>query len=64
MSVDEFIDKKGLKTVGVSIGGSKRQGGDEWFCPLNFLSFVCYNRDFPGKPRLLFAVMSLIPRVH
>jgi hypothetical protein len=38
MSIDEFIDEQGLKTVGVSVGGSKSQGGDERFGPLNFLA--------------------------
>jgi len=64
MSVDEFIDKQGLKTVGVLVGSPKRQDGDERFGPLNFLPFVGYDRDFPGKPRLLFAVMRLISGIH
>ena len=64
MSVDEFIDEQGLKTVGVSVSGSKRQDGDERFGPLNFLPFVDYNRDVPGKPGLLFAVMRFISRIH
>jgi hypothetical protein len=56
MSVDKFIDEQGLKMVGVSVGGSKSQGGDERFGPLNFLPFVGYNRDLPRKPGLLFTL--------
>jgi hypothetical protein len=64
MSVDKFIDEQGLKTVGISVNGSKRQGGDERFGPLNFLPFVGYNRNFPRKPGLLFTVMRFISRIH
>jgi hypothetical protein len=64
MSIDEFIDEQGLNTVGVFVSGSKRQDGDERFGPLNFMPFVGYNRDFPGKPALLFAVMRFISRIH
>jgi hypothetical protein len=64
MSIDEFINEQRLKAVGVSVGGSKRQDGDENFGPLNFLPFVGYNRDFPGKPGLLFTVMCFISRIH
>jgi len=64
MSVDKFIDEQGLKTVGVLVGGPKRQDGDERFGPLNFLPFVSYNRNFPGKSGLLFAVMRLISGIH
>ena len=64
MSIDEFIDKKGLKTIGVSVGGSKRQDGDERFGPLNFFPFRGYNRDFPGKTGLLFSVVRFISRIH
>jgi len=64
MSIDKFIDEQSLKTVGVSVGGSKRQDGDERFGPLNFFPFVGYNRDFTGKPGLLFAVMRFISGIH
>jgi hypothetical protein len=64
MSVDEFIDEQGFKTVGVLVGGPKRQNRDERLRPLNFLLFVGYNRDFPGKPGLLFAVMRFISGIH
>ena len=64
MSIDKFIDEQGLKTMGVFVSRSKRQDGDERFGPLNFLPFVGYNRDFPGKPGLLFAVMRLISGIH
>jgi hypothetical protein len=64
MSVDEFIDEQGLKTGSVLVGGPKRQDGDERFDPLNFLPFVGYNRDFPGKPGLLFAVMRFISGIR
>ena len=64
MSIDEFIDEQGLKTVGILVGGSKRQDRDERFGPLNFLPFVGYNRDFSGKPGLLFAVMRFISGIH
>jgi len=64
MSIDEFIDEQGLKTVGVSVGCSKRKNGDERFGPLNFLPFVGYNRGLPGKSGLLFAVMRFISRIH
>jgi len=64
MSVDKFIDEQGLKTVGVLVSGPKRQDGDERFSPLNFSPFVVYNRDLPGKSRLLFAVMRFISRIH
>ena len=64
MSVDKFIDKQGFKTVGVLVGSPKRQDGDERFGPLNFLPFVGYNRDFPGKPGLLFAVMRFISGIY
>ena len=64
MSVDEFIDEQGLETVGVLVSGPKRQNRDERFGPLNFLPFVGYNRDFSGKPRLLFPVMRFISGIH
>jgi len=64
MSMDEFVDEQGLKTVGVLVGGSKRQDRDETFGPLNFLPVGGYNRDFPGEPGLLFAVMRFISRIH
>jgi len=64
MSIDEFIDEQGLKAVGVLVGGPKRQDRDKRFGPLNFLPFVGYNRDFPGKPGLLFAVMRFISGIH
>ena len=64
MSVDEFIDEQGLKMVDVLVSGPKRQDGDDRFGPLNFLPFIGYNRDFPGKPGLLFAVMRFISGIH
>ena len=64
MSVDEFIDEQGLKMVDVLVSGPKRQDGDERFGPLNFLPFIGYNQDFPGKPGLLFAVMRFISGIH
>ena len=64
MSVDEFIDEQGLEMVGVLVSGPKRQDGYERFGPLNFLPFIGYNRVFPGKPGLLFAVMYFISGIH
>ena len=64
MSVDEFIDEQGLKTVGILVNGPKRQGRDERLSPLNFLPFVGYNGNFSGKPGLLFAIMRFISRIH
>ena len=64
MAIDEFIDEQGFKTVGVLVSGPKRQDGDERFSPLNFLPFVGYNRDLPGKSGLLFAVMGFISGIH
>ena len=53
MYVDAFNDEQGL--------GPRRQGGDE---TVIFLPFVGYNRDFPGKPGFLFAVMRFISGIH
>lgn len=64
ISVDEFIDKQTFKTDNVLVGGSKRQDRNERFGPLHFLLFVGYNRDFPRKPGLLFAVMRFISGIH
>jgi len=64
MSIDEFVDEQGLKMVGELVGGSKRQDGDERFGPLNFLPVCGYNRDFPGQPGLLFAIMRFISGIH
>jgi len=64
MSIDEVVDEQGLKTVGVLVGGSKRQDWDETFGPLNFLPFVGHNQDFPGKPGFLFAVLRLVSGIH
>ena len=64
MSIYEFINEQGLKMVGVLVGCSKRQDGDERSGPLNFFPFVGYDRDFPGKPGLFFAVMRFISHIH
>jgi len=64
MSVDKFINKQTLKTDDVLVGSPKRQDRDERFGPLNFSLFVGYNRDFPRKSGLLFAVMRFISRIH
>ena len=64
ISVDQFINEQTLKTDDVLVGSPKRQDGDERFGPLNFSPFVGYNRDFPRKAGLLFAVMHFISEIH
>jgi len=64
MSVHKFINKQTLKTDDVLVGSPKRQDGDEMFGPLNFSPFVVYNRDFPRKSGLLFAIMRFISGIY
>ena len=64
MSVDEFINKQTLEADDVLVGSPKRQDRDETFGPMNLSPFVVYNRDFPRKSRLLFAIMGFISGIH
>ena len=64
MSVNEFIDEKALKMAEVLVGSSEGQDRDKGLSPLNLLLVLGYNRDFPGKPGLFFAIMRFISGVH
>jgi hypothetical protein len=64
MSINKFIDEKALKTVEVLVGSPKRQDRNEGLCPLNLLLVLSYNRNFPGKSGLLFAVVRFISGIH
>ena len=64
MSINEFIDEKALETVEVLVGSPKRQDRNKGLAPLNLLFVLSYNRNFPRKSGLLFAVVRFISGIH